>query len=521
MSKKVELKNIYNFKNPIRHFFNANNILFPDDIDEFTTTNLSWTAPIKFRIKKGDNEFRTLKFPNFLNFCALYLKLRNEQYFFDIHSIDNHKRIEPNLETGDFVSNSYSNNLEKDFDLLCIYDNLIKIDIRSFYGRLYLHDLDLEPNDVLVNNLNKGKTNELILGNYISLFIAERFLKKISDELTSRFEGNVDCKFSYFSDDFYFFCNQEDSSKVIKIFSEVLEKYELEINDKKTEFWNYEEYSDLNLVEKYWKTIVSDDKRKVRRVPNECRLYFGFINQLIYRKSKLKSDKLKKIFVNNFFKSTYFNELDFDRYELQDFNCHQLFSIFKYSPETLLYTVERFKRFENFKIKIKDFLSVRFKCSLQQNFYEEQLYYYYSIRALGYNEILINNKALVKNSNNQVLMSYFVMNNIFTNDELDEIMCDNEELWFINYHCLLKKSQSNAFTDEDIVRYLVPKYALSKECQKNNYLSFYKINIENGISFINSYESIKSSISDYIDKKIEERNDMLHDFQDLDEDELA
>ena len=64
MSKKVELNNIYNFKNPIRYFFNINNVLFPDNIETITLEELSWTEPIKFRVKKGDKEFRTLKFPN-------------------------------------------------------------------------------------------------------------------------------------------------------------------------------------------------------------------------------------------------------------------------------------------------------------------------------------------------------------------------------------------------------------------------------------------------------------------------
>lgn len=442
----------------------------------------------------------------------MYYKIKDEENFYDIPSIDGHKRMEPNLKTGDFMSNSYSNNLEKDFDLLCIYDNLIKVDIRSFYGRLYLHDLSLEPNDVFVNNLNKGKTNELILGNYISLFIAERFLKKISDELCSVFiKRGIDCEFTYFSDDFYFFCNKKDNDSVIKAFSEVLEKYELEINDKKTEYWNYEEYSDLNLVEKYWKTIVSDDRRKVLNASKGGKLFFGFINQLIYRKSKLENDKLKKIFTNNFFKSTYFNELDFEKYELQDFNCHQLFSLFKFSPESLLYTVEKFKVFDNFKNKIKQFLKIRYTCSLQENFNEEQLYYYYAIRSLSFNDILYETKENALNSNNQILKSYYIMNNFFTDEEILNLLDTEEKSWFVNYHCLLKMSQDTTISDSLIEQYLIPKYALSKDNKKKTYFLFYKTNIDAGVSFINSYENIKKSVNDYIKMKIEERKNMYQD----------
>jgi len=508
MSKKIFLNNIYNFKNPIRHFINIDNILYPDDIGDFELNKLSWTEPIKFRIRKGENEFRTLKFPNFLNFCTLYLKIKDSTNFFSINDIDIHKRMEPNVITGDFKSNSYSKNLEKDFDLLCIYDNLIKVDIRSFYGRLYLHDLALGKNEQFVGNLNMGRSNELLLGNYISLFIAESFLKKISDELLFSFTNNsIDCKFSYFSDDFYFFCNENDNVKVLKIFSEVLEKYELEINDDKTEFWTYESYSDINLVEKYWKTIVSNEMNKNIPKSKKDKLMFGFINQLIYRKSKLSDSKLKKIFINNFFKSTFFNQLDWGRYELQDFSCHQLFSLFKFSPEILLYTIEKFKQYSNFKIKIKEFLKVRFSLSLQHNYFEEQLYYYYAIKSLDYISILVDNKNLVLNINNQVLKSYYVLENIFDMTELEELLVDSESNWFINYHCLLKLKEYRTIDDSDIIKYLIPK-CVKEESSKITYLDFYRENLKNDIWFINPYEEIVNSINDYIDLKIQERIDL-------------
>lgn len=504
MSKLVDLKNIYNFKNPIRHFINVDNVIYPDNIADLTTNELSWTEPIRFRIRKGENDFRTLKFPNFLNFCSLYLKIRDESNFLSIDKIDDHKRMNPNITTGDFKSNSYSINLENDFELLCIYDNLIKVDIKSFYGRLYLHDLSLGSFETYVGNLNNGKSNELLLGNYVSLFIAETFLKKISDELTLTFKDrNVDCKFSYFSDDFYFFCNEENNLDVIKIFSEVLEKYELEINNDKTEYWNYEDYSDMNLVEKYWKKIVSEDRVKVKSTPNDKPLLFGFINQLIYRKSKLFNCKLKKVFINNFFKSTYFNQLEWNRYELQDFSCHQLFSLFKFSPEILLYTIEKFKVFDNFKIKIHDFLKIRFKKALQQNYYEEQLYYYYAIKSLEYNDILLENKELVYDSTNQVLKSYYIFDNYF-NDVLEYLLIEDEKLWFVNYHCLLKLSLYREIDDSEIKKYLLPNYA-NKISQQDTYLEFYKENIQNNVWFINNYVEIKESVSDYIKKKIEER----------------
>ena len=206
------LNNLYNFKNPIRHFFNLDNIIVPKNIDSVDLNGISWSTPIKFRIKKDEINYRILKFPNILNFICALREFENEDNFYDIPEIDDKKRVNPNVETGDFKSNNYSEKLEDDFNSLCIFDNLLKLDIKSFYGRLYLHNLDLNNLERYIGNMNNGNSNEIILGNYISLFIAERFLKKISDDLTNKFiEEEIDCEFSYFSDDFYFFCNKEDN----------------------------------------------------------------------------------------------------------------------------------------------------------------------------------------------------------------------------------------------------------------------------------------------------------------------
>ena len=293
------LNNLYNFKNPVRHFLNLDNIIIPTNINCVELNGISWTTPIKFRIKKDEINYRILKFPNILNFICALREFENEDNFYDIPGIDDKKRVNPNVNTGDFKSNNYSEKLEDDFNSLCIYDNLIKLDIKSFYGRLYLHNLDLNSLERYIGNMNNGNSNEIILGNYISLFIAERFLKKISDDLTIRFcEEKIDCEFSYFSDDFYFFCNKEDNNTVIRIFDEVLERYELERNSDKVSYWSYEEYSDYNLVEKYWKKIVSEDRLRYRNpdgTEREGTRNFYFINQLIYRKSNLKDLQVKNM----------------------------------------------------------------------------------------------------------------------------------------------------------------------------------------------------------------------------------
>lgn len=105
--------------------------------------------------------------------------------------------------------------------------------------------------------------------------------------------GNA-CKFSYFSDDFYFFCNKHDNEKIINLFDKVLESFNLERNEDEVSIWDYLKYNDYNLIEKYWRKIVSDSINCFDNTKNNNVLYFT--NQLIYRMSNLEDDKSRKIF---------------------------------------------------------------------------------------------------------------------------------------------------------------------------------------------------------------------------------
>ena len=66
----MNLNNLYNFKNPIRHFIDIELLWFPTDDNRYEINRLSWTEPFPFRVKKHDDKYRTLKLPNILNFIA-------------------------------------------------------------------------------------------------------------------------------------------------------------------------------------------------------------------------------------------------------------------------------------------------------------------------------------------------------------------------------------------------------------------------------------------------------------------
>jgi hypothetical protein len=185
MSDKMSLNNLYNFKNPFRFFIDIELLILPDDLSSYTLKNLCWVKPFNFRVKKNEDKFRTLKIPNILNFVVAFEQFKDLSSFDSIQTLDpDHKRISANLETGDFKSGEFEKHLEEDFNKLCIYDVLLKVDIKEYYGRIYTHYIDsLGNKEVFLTNMNLGQTNGLIMGNYLSLYFAEYNLKNISNGL--------------------------------------------------------------------------------------------------------------------------------------------------------------------------------------------------------------------------------------------------------------------------------------------------------------------------------------------------
>ncbi|NFF82539.1 hypothetical protein FC764_15090 [Clostridium botulinum] len=502
----MKLDNLYNFKNPIKHFLDVDSMILPNDIASFDITHFSWVAPFNFRVKKCDDKYRMLKIPNILNFARAYEQFKSFPDFQDIQGMDREcKRLSANIDTGDFEEGEYDRQLEGDFERLCVYDNMIKMDIKEFYGRIYTHNLEIDYNDEkYIYNMNLGATNGLIMGNYLSLYLAEKILTQISNDLKNRInELGIDCEFSYFSDDFYFFCNKSYNDNIVKIFDKVLEKYELERNDAKKEIWTYESFNNYNLVARYWKKIIAHCNIRFKEDRNDNRLCF--INQIVYRMSKLQDDKLKKVFINNFFKTKYFRQLDLRKYQIRNYDYHQLCFILKFSPEALLYAIDKFSEMDGFeKRKMEKFLKIRYREVLQQPFNDEQLYYYYAIKILDFKDILKETSNFVLKSDNQVLISYYLKDKIFEEEDIN-LLKENydEKYWFQNYHLILYLEELQLNLEESIEKYLMPKMA-TKDKQKNMYKSFYSENIRAKKSIVRDVVQVNSKIKTYLSLKIQE-----------------
>lgn len=501
------LNNLYNFKNPIKHFINIDLLTFPSAISSLELDSLSWTKPFTFRIRKKHDKHRSLKIPNILNFVVAYEHFKTLPNFESIQDIDPlHKRLSANIDTGDFISGEYDRQLEEDFEKLSIYDHLVKVDIKEYYGRIYTHYLNIpDPyKEGYLTNMNLGGTNGLIMGNYLSLFFAELNLLDISRDIEYKIEKlAIDCKFSYFSDDFYFFCNKWDIDEIIKVFDMVLDKYGLERNEDKKDIWTYETFNNNNLVARYWKKIIAYCNKEFKEDRNDNKLYF--INQIIYRISQLDDDMHKKVLINSFFKTKYFRELDLEKYKVKNYDYHQLCFLFKYSPESLLYSIDKFNEMTGFdKDKVFEFFRVRYIETLKSQFNDEQLYFYYAIKNLGFTTILSEAKDWVLGTDNQILISYYLQENLLNEDDINILKAKDDELyWFQNYHLILYSDELKQNMEDSISRYLIPKKA-TKEKQRKEYLKFYKENLGRGIAIIRDIVDVNEEIKYYLGLKVEE-----------------
>lgn len=397
------------------------------------------------------------------------------------------------LITGDFNATNYKKDIERDFLNLTKYEKLIRLDIKSFYETIYTHMLfdnidkkGINNLESFFTNLNQGRTGGIIKGPYTSLVLVEELLIHIMNDFQKQLDNlNIKIHFEFFSDDIFLFLNEEDKVISIGVLIDILNKYKLQLNHDKLIEHDYVSYSKENVIDKYWNIIIRDQEEHENKELE--RHYFNFINQLIYRKSKLKRREDEAILINGFFKSEYFINIDVSHYQYVPSNTHQLLYLYREHPESLLYSINKFKFIKKFAKNSYDSLMSYFYNSLHKPYQEEQLYYFYALYSLHNDSVpKFQSEVFEKilNSNNQILISYFVMRGNY-DERIDKLLNEKEEKWLLNYHLILRK---HLIEKNDNFEYLIKKYLLpekSKGISKTNYLNFYKKAIENKITIIN------------------------------------
>lgn len=528
-----QYKNIYMFKNPVRHFLNAENINYEVTIDNIQNNYLKyqcWTKPINFFIRKyyGKDDCRTLKIPNFMNFYISYLLLKDKQNFFEFNKISNFSRVKPNLDTGDFAAYTYEEQLQDDLLQLSKYDKLLIFDIKSFYSSIYTHELqelivEVLTKDTYITALNDGRTDGILMGNYISLYLAEFLLEKIMSEINQKIKDkDIFAKIKNFSDDIYVFAYNKNIQDIKNIVSKTLQEFSLEINESKTKETDYILYLSENIITKYWRTIINkqrghekniDSYNRVQKDNDKKLLYsMNFLNQLIYRYTLLHDEKNGAILFKNFFKTEFWYELDINKYKISNENIHQLFFIMKNVPETILYVALKMKKISRIhKREFSKFFEQQFAKSVDDDkFYEEQLYFYFGWCMLkGDDDFISDNRFdTIMSLKNQVLQSIIVMGKEKSNIDFEQYLKKGEENWFLNYHLILQLNYKPSKLKKKIKEYLLPKQLENTTSGPTYeaYINFYLKNINNNVPFVKLIEDVEMDIDNYLLLKHEEKN---------------
>ena len=234
---------------------------------------------------------------------------------------------------------------------------------------------------------------------------------------------------------------------------------------------------------------------------------FTFLNQLVYRLSGLKDEKSKRGFITNFFKTKHFQKIDCSNYELKPYDLHQLMFLIKSSPESLLYVTHIIKYVVDSDRILEKFLKARYRESLKHELHDVQLYYYYVLKELSFDDILQEMTKLVIKSQNQILISYYLRDNYFTQSQVNTLkVIDGEEYWFQNYHLILFTESLYIDLDNSIKKYLLPERLTMKSNQvkEAKYINFYKTNLENRNMLINEIVQVSENITNYLTLRNEE-----------------
>lgn len=126
------------------------------------------------------------------------------------------------------------------------------------------------------------------------------------------------------------------------------------------------------------------------------------------------------------------------------------------------------------------------------------------MKLLGFDDVLRQQNELVTYCRNQVLISYYLMENWFSLEQVEKLKQQKDEkLWFQSYHLILYMQELFNNMDNSIDEYLLPSFA-KKDAQKNAYREFYKKNLQAKNSIVISIDEVKEELYDYLNIRFEQ-----------------
>ena len=232
------------------------------------------TEPITFTIPKSNISRREYKIPNIYSYLNLMFFIQKNKEEFKRIFLANKFSTSKFFSLADFDF-KFTDNLKK--TLLFGGNHILNVDLSNFYHSLYTHSIPWvimgkknakkERDKGFSNKLDKliascqyNQTHGIPTGNILSRIISELYMCYIDSEME-----NKGYRYARYVDDISFPFNfEEEKDKFYRDFNKLCMKYELKINDKKTEIndFPYIHTQNKDFIFNYFKNYSSDSKEE-------------------------------------------------------------------------------------------------------------------------------------------------------------------------------------------------------------------------------------------------------------------
>lgn len=239
------------------------------------------TSPIIFNIPKDDGTKRKLKFPNiYAYFAVISVLVNNKNYII-------RRLVEDKNSTSRFFNiRPYTFERTKDIQekLLDGYRYFYKTDLSTFFHTFYTHTIAWIVNsksltkkvrclnylgnllDSVIESEQDQETHGVPTGNLATRIIIEYCMTFLDEELNNSFK-KFDISFHRYVDDFIFAFNEEKDLAVIKkTMNNIVSRYELNINGRKSVKVDYHDLHKNSQLIGYFDKIEISEKTKAKKL---------------------------------------------------------------------------------------------------------------------------------------------------------------------------------------------------------------------------------------------------------------
>ena len=267
----------------------------------FQNTKIAKSSPITFTVaNKISHKRRPLQVVNpegYLNLCIHLTNLLKKTKF----GLTNNKILNLRYKAAKKDFDYYPHSViqhQKNIDMLG-YRYLIYIDISKFYPSIYTHSISwavlgknvakserlkqkksstyelADKVDAALRMLNDDQTKGIPIGATVFSVVAKLITDRLDIELTDFLKINkIHASFSHYVDDYFVFCETEsDANLLLSAFTNILNKYDLHLNDDKTRIELAEK---ISLVP-YWVNVCSELIDLIKGLPSAKRNEARFI----------------------------------------------------------------------------------------------------------------------------------------------------------------------------------------------------------------------------------------------------